>query len=620
MDKNTIIGIVLIGLVLLGFSWLNKPNPVPTQSPKEVIDTLHTTAENTTVADTLKEKAIADTLSNDSLAVTNTPMYLQKGSDKVVTLQNKKVKVQLATLGGSLKSAQLLDYNSYGGKPLMLFNDNDFSFNLPLRTFDNKLLNTSELYFSPIQKSDSSLVMRLNIDTDSYLDFSYILMPDDYRLKFSISGHNLNKILPSNMTIQDLEWSQKIPQHEQSWKFENQYSSISYRFPGGNVEEFKAGEEKKKDVKESVRWVAFKDKYFSTVLISEKPMEDNKYTLKTLSEGSGYIKDCHVRSSFPFQVRSNDVANFTFFMGPNKYSLLKSYDKGVDVKDELNLDHLVYLGGSVFRLINQYMVIPVVNWLQNFISNWGIIILLLTILIKLFLSPFTYKSYLSQAKMRVLKPQVEEIGKKYPGKDQSTMMKKQQETMKLYKAAGASPMSGCLPMLLQMPFLIALYMYFPTSIELRGESFLWAKDLSTYDAVISWSGNIPLITKFMGNHISLFCLLMTLANLVYNKYMMTQNSSGQEAMPGMKWLPYIMSIMFFFVLNQNASGLSYYYFISLLFTIIQYFAFQYAINEEKLLIQLEKNKKKPQKKSKWMQRLEDAQKQQEAMKRQQNRK
>lgn len=620
MDKNTIIGIVLIGLVLLGFSWLNKPNPVPAQSPKEVIDTLHTTAENTTVADTLKEKAIVDTLSNDSLAVTNTPMYLQKGSDEVVTLQNKKVKVQLATLGGSLKSAQLLDYNSYGGKPLMLFNDNDFSFNLPLRTFDNKLLNTSELYFSPIQKSDSSLVMRLNIDTDSYLDFSYILMPDDYRLKFSISGHNLNKILPSNMTIQDLEWSQKIPQHEQSWKFENQYSSISYRFPGGNVEEFKAGEEKKKDVKESVRWVAFKDKYFSTVLISEKPMEDNKYTLKTLSEGSGYIKDCHVRSSFPFQVRSNDVANFTFFMGPNKYSLLKSYDKGVDVKDELNLDHLVYLGGSVFRLINQYMVIPVVNWLQNFISNWGIIILLLTILIKLFLSPFTYKSYLSQAKMRVLKPQVEEIGKKYPGKDQSTMMKKQQETMKLYKAAGASPMSGCLPMLLQMPFLIALYMYFPTSIELRGESFLWAKDLSTYDAVISWSGNIPLITKFMGNHISLFCLLMTLANLVYNKYMMTQNSSGQEAMPGMKWLPYIMSIMFFFVLNQNASGLSYYYFISLLFTIIQYFAFQYAINEEKLLIQLEKNKKKPQKKSKWMQRLEDAQKQQEAIKRQQNRK
>ena len=269
---------------------------------------------------------------------------------------------------------------------------------------------------------------------------------------------------------------------------------------------------------------------------------------------------------------------------------------------------------SVFRWINQYLIIPVVTFLSGFLSNWGIIILLMTLFIKMLLWPFTYKSYMSQAKMRVLRPQIEAINAKYPGKEQDQMMKRQTETMNLYRSAGASPMSGCLPMLLQMPFLIALYMYFPTSILLRGQGFLWADDLSTYDAVISWHTNIPLISSFLGNHLSLFCVLMTVTNILYTRYTMNQSPSG-EGMAGMKTMPYIMAIMFFFMFNQNASGLSYYYFVSTLITILQYFAFRWTLNEDKLLRQLEENKKKPRKKSKWMQRLEEAQRLQQEQQR-----
>lgn len=316
-----------------------------------------------------------------------------------------------------------------------------------------------------------------------------------------------------------------------------------------------------------------------------------------------------------FAMQAGTPVEFTYFFGPNDYNLLKSYDDGKQEHEELNLDHLVYLGWSIFRSINQWLIIPVVDFLKGYIGSWGVIILLLTIFIKTLLFPFTYKSQISQAKMRVLKPQVDEINKKYEGKDdQDSMLKKQKETMALYSSVGASPMSGCLPMLLQMPFLIALYMYFPTSIYLRGQSFLWADDLSTYDPVISWSYDIPLISSLLGNHISLFCLLMTIVNVVYNRYMMSQTSSAgaNDAMASMKYMPYMMSIMFFFMFNQNASGLSYYYFISTLITIIQFFVIRATISETKLLQQMEENKKKPKKKngSSFIERLERMQREQ----------
>ncbi|SUB89673.1 Oxa1Ec [Porphyromonas macacae] len=618
MDKNTIIGAILAGLIIIGFSLLNKPTPQPQPPVQSAADTALLTSEQ----ETTKTFSITDSTALSEGDTTQTtaaiPLYLQKGTEKLISLKNDLVKIELNTLGGIPEEAQLLKYNAQEGKELFLFKKGDLSFNLPLRTVENKILNTAELYFNPLNVTDSTVTMRLNIDEQNYLDFVYTLMPGDYRIKMNIMAKGLDRLLPANMSLQDLEWEQRIRQQEQSWKFENQYTSVMYRYAAGGVERINKSKEKK-SVQETLRWIAFKDKYFSTVLISQAPFQDNVISSAEFKEDSGYIKNFSLKSTLQWNIEDGEKASLIWYVGPNDYNLLKAYDKGLNGNDQLDLDHLVYMGGKLLRTINVYMIIPVVTFLSSQIGSWGIIILILTILIKIFLSPFTFKSYLSQAKMRVLKPQVEAISAKYPGKDQDAMMKRQTETMSLYRAAGANPMSGCLPMLLQLPFLIALYMYFPTSIYLRGESFLWAKDLSTYDPIISWNFDIPFITGLLGNHISLFCLLMTIVNIAFNKYLMQQNSApAQEGMKMMKIMPYFMSVFLFFFFNQNASGLCYYYLLTSLLTMIQNWAFRFAINEEKLLARLEENKKKPRKKSKWQQRLEEAQKQQQAMQRQKN--
>ena len=619
MDKNTIIGALLIGAVLIGFTLFQQSGPQPQATP--TTDTTQVVAQSQpTSPATVSGADDGCTIDHpeDSASVVGPvlPAYLQERPEQTVVLKNKKLTLKLSNKGGSPVEATLADYTDQQKKPVQLFRQGDATLNLPLRTLENKIVNTSTAYFDVISQSDSAAVLRMQIDSVAYLDFAYILRPDDYRVGLTITGHELRRLLPVNMTTQDVEWRQRMPQQEQSWKFEGQYSGIYYHYPQGDVDRLETTSEANEDIQETLRWVAFKDKYFSSVLIaSATGFKDNKLTLKTEGEGSGYVRSGDFKGTFPISVKETEtVVPFMFFFGPNDYDLLKGYDEGVDKANALHLDHLVYLGMSVFRWINQYLIIPVVTFLSGFLSNWGIIILLMTLFIKMLLWPFTYKSYMSQAKMRVLRPQIEAINAKYPGKEQDQMMKRQTETMNLYRSAGASPMSGCLPMLLQMPFLIALYMYFPTSILLRGQGFLWADDLSTYDAVISWNTNIPLISSFLGNHLSLFCVLMTVTNILYTRYTMNQSPSG-EGMAGMKTMPYIMAIMFFFMFNQNASGLSYYYFVSTLITILQYFAFRWTLNEDKLLRQLEENKKKPRKKSKWMQRLEEAQRLQQEQQR-----
>ena len=618
MDKNTIIGALLIGAVLIGFTLFQQSGPQPQATP--TTDTTQVVAQSQPTSPATWSGADGCTIDHpgDSVSVVGPvlPAYLQERPEQTVVLKNKKLTLKLSNKGGSPVEATLADYTDQQKKPVQLFRRGDATLNLPLRTLENKIVNTSTAYFDVISQSDSAAVLRMQIDSVAYLDFAYTLRPDDYRVGLTITGHELRRLLPVNMTTQDLEWRQRMPQQEQSWKFEGQYSGIYYHFPQGDVDRLETTSEASEDIQETLRWVAFKDKYFSSVLIaSATGFKDNKLTLKTEGEGSGYVRSGDFKGTFPISVKETEtVVPFMFFFGPNDYDLLKGYDEGVDKANALHLDHLVYLGMSVFRWINQYLIIPVVTFLSGFLSNWGIIILLMTLFIKMLLWPFTYKSYMSQAKMRVLRPQIEAINAKYPGKEQDQMMKRQTETMNLYRSAGASPMSGCLPMLLQMPFLIALYMYFPTSILLRGQGFLWADDLSTYDAVISWNANIPLISSFLGNHLSLFCVLMTVTNILYTRYTMNQSPSG-EGMAGMKMMPYIMAIMFFFMFNQNASGLSYYYFVSTLITILQYFAFRWTLNEDKLLRQLEENKKKPRKKSKWMQRLEEAQRLQQEQQR-----
>ena len=620
MDKNTIIGALLIGAVLIGFTLFQQSGPQPQATP--TADTTQVVAQSQPTSPATWSGADGCTIDHpgDSVSVVGPvlPAYLQERPEQTVVLKNKKLTLKLSNKGGSPVEATLADYTDQQKKPVQLFRRGDATLNLPLRTLENKIVNTSTAYFDVISQSDSAAVLRMQIDSVAYLDFAYTLRPDDYRVGLTITGHELRRLLPVNMTTQDVEWRQRMPQQEQSWKFEGQYSGIYYHFPKGDVERLETSSESTEEIKESLQWVAFKDKYFSSVLINQRTgFQNNTLTLQAEKEGSGYVRSCSLAATFPMSVKEEVTqVPLTFFFGPNDYELLQRYDAELAQADApLQLDHLVYLGMSVFRWINKYLIIPIVTFLSGFISNWGIIILLMTLIIKILLYPFTHKSYLSQAKMRVLKPQIDEINAKYPGKDQEAMMKRQTETMNLYRSAGASPMSGCLPMLLQMPFLIALYMYFPTSILLRGQSFLWAEDLSTYDAIISWDFNIPLISSFLGNHLSLFCVLMTVTNVIYTRYTMSQSPSSAEGMAGMKMMPYIMSIMFFFIFNQNASALSYYYFVSTLITILQYLSFRWTLNEEKLLHELEENKKKPRKKSKWMQRLEEAQRLQQEQQR-----
>ena len=471
MDKNTLIGALLIGAVLIGFTWFSKPDP--TQQTPPPADTTHVVAQQPAAP-----QATADTAALDSTGAPILAPYQQAKEEKVIVLKNEKLALSISTRGGAPVEAVLADYLDQSKKPVHLFRKGDTRLDLPLRTLDNRMVSTADANFDIIEATDSTATLRMQLDESAYLDYVYKLCSSDYRVDFTIRGHELRRFLPVNIALQDIEWRQRIPQQEQSWKFEGQYSGIYYHYPQGDVDRLETTSEASEDIQETLRWVAFKDKYFSSVLIaSATGFKDNKLTLKTEGEGSGYVRSGDFKGTFPISVKETEtVVPFMFFFGPNDYDLLKGYDEGVDKANALHLDHLVYLGMSVFRWINQYLIIPVVTFLSGFLSNWGIIILLMTLFIKMLLWPFTYKSYMSQAKMRVLRPQIEAINAKYPGKEQDQMMKRQTETMNLYRSAGASPMSGCLPMLLQMPFLIALYMYFPTSILLRGEGFLLAHD------------------------------------------------------------------------------------------------------------------------------------------------
>ena len=361
-------------------------------------------------------------------------------------------------------------------------------------------------------------------------------------------------------------------------------------------------------------WIAFKNQFFSTVVIPSRPFNDADFTSDVVKE-SDYLKNLHTNAAInDYDLSAENPVSFSIFIGPNLYPLLNSIDDQVVGDEDLKLTRLIPLGWSIFRWINTGIIIPVFNFLGSFNWNYGIIILLLTIFIKIVLFPLTWKSYKSQAVMRLLQPEIKQINEKYPG--QENALKRQQKTMELYRKAGASPMSGCLPMLLQMPILFAMFSFFPSCIELRGQSFLWAHDLAAPDAIISWSGNIPLITKYFGNHVSLFCLLMTATNIVYT-YINTQNNPN--TMPGMKWMMYLMPIFFLVFFNNYAAGLSYYYFLSLLITIIQTYCIRFFIKEEDVRKKMAENAKKPRKKSGFAARLEEMQKRQQQMLKEQQR-
>lgn len=621
MDKNTIIGFALIGALVIGFSWWSQPSAEQIAEAQKQEQLAQEQAKKAQEAEAKKAEAAITPTQLDSASLAALPEYQKPRESKEVSLQNAKLGLKFSTRGAQPIYAEIKGYRNHkdgyeqeNTPTVALMQGTDNYFNIPLKLKNGTTINTGDLTFDLVAQSDSICVFRLPLSGQAYIDFAYQLLANDYRVNFTIQGAGLSEVL-SPESLQQIEWRLKMPQTEQSHKFEGQYSGLYYGQTNGDVDDLSSTGKDTETVEEELRWFAFKDKYFSSALINHSSaFSGNTLTVEALDEKSGYVRQMQMQTSVASLASA--PLNMTYYFGPNDYNILKGYEEEYAHKD-LNLDHLVYLGWSIFRSINQWLIIPVVDFLKDYIGSWGIIILLLTIFIKTLLFPFTYKSQVSQAKMRVLKPQVDAINKKYEGKDdQESMMKKQKETFALYGSVGASPMSGCLPMLLQMPFLIALYMYFPTSIYLRGQSFLWAEDLSTYDPVIRWSFDIPIISGLLGNHISLFCLLMTIVNVVYNRYMMNQSATStgpNDPMASMKYMPYMMSIMFFFMFNQNASGLSYYYFISTLISIIQYFAIRASINEEKILAQMEENKKKPKKKgNSFMERLERIQKEQEA--------
>jgi len=622
LDKNTIIGFILIGVVLFLFTWLNRPTQEAIEAQQHYRDSLaleqarlealNRPAKETQLNAPVIPEGLSDSVRTELLRQNFSDFAVAaEGTEEFVTLENDKIEVKISSKGGKLSYARLKEYTTWDKQPLVLFDGADESdFGITMISANQRVVNTSDLYFTPIPSADGrSVVMRLAIDEGRYMDFIYTLEPDNYMLRYTIESAGLNGILAPSTHSLDFTWRQKTRKLEHGRKYEDQYTGLYYKYAADDVDKLSESKEDSKQIANRLKWIGYKNKYFATVLIADEAFTATTLESRLLTD-TAHLKEFKTTTSVDFDLTARKSIGFRYFIGPNKYHLLSEYDDGVEKDHELSLDELVPMGYKWVRPINKYFVMPIFDFLSRYIANYGLIIFLLTLIVKFVLFPLTYKSYLSTAKMRVLRPQVEELKTKYPKKEQA--MELQRATMELYNRAGASPMSGCLPMLLQLPILIALYGLFPTSIELRQQSFLWAKDLSTFDAVFSWNANIPLITSFMGNHISLFCLLMTIVQIIYSKINMNMSNTGQQQMPGMAMMTYMMPVMLFFMFNQASAGLSYYFLISTLITILQTISIRFMVNEEKLLAKLEENKKKPRKRAGWMERMAEMQRKQQA--------
>lgn len=631
MDKNTWIGFLLIAVIIVGFSLLNRPSKEELAERQRINDSIALVQIQEREAQVLSEQLsqevqaeqkneIATATNHEELEQRVADIYgpfapAAKGEEGLVTIENEKIRVGIARRGGRLAQAELKEYKAYGDSVnnLCLFHGDESSQSFTLVTQNNRILSTQNLYFQPVDlhtdTAGTTLVMRLPTNIEgSYMDFVYTLPKDDYMLRLSIQPHAMQTALAQNMTSMEMSWAVTIPQQERGRKFEEKYAQLQYMFVGGDMETLSEQKHALKNEPSRIRWIAYKDQFFSTVMIADEAFTSTTLESTPLAEFSHYIKEYKTTTSVPLDVTGKKATSFRYYLGPNHYNTLKAYDNDVAKEDKLHLQELVPLGWKIVSWINKILVIPMFDLFTSWGLHIGIVILLMTLVIKLIILPFVFASYKSSAKMRALKPQLDEINAKYPPEK---MQERQQATMALYQRAGVSPMSGCLPMLFQFPILMAMFWFLPTAIELRGQSLFWADDLSTYDALISWSHPIPLF----GTHLSLFCLLMTAVNFLYT-YITMQSQSTDPNMKFMKWMMYLMPLMFLFIFNDYAAGLSYYYLVSLLITILQTMIFRWSIDDKKLLAQMEANAKKKgngQKKSGLMARLEKMQQEQQRM-------
>ncbi len=620
MDKKSFTGLILIFLIMIGFYWINKPSEEQRAEwqryHEEQVRAEQMRADSLRRAELLlATEAKAAEVDADSAEALKRAKYglladAVEGQAEFYTLENAKLRIVISTKGGRIYSAELKDYKAFGGEPLKLFDGdkNEFGFQF---THANRFFYTSDLYFSVVDTQSvgdtlRSITLAMNAG-DGRLTYTYALGADDYAVDFTLGAENLGDKIYTSGAALDLNWVTDMPQLEKSHKSESMWSSIYYRYPAGDVEELGTTGSQTEDVNMQVEWVALKDQYFSTVLHAKNNFAGAQLRSEAYESRDTLIKHTDIKVGVKFDMHYNTQEQFRFIFVPNYFYTLDSFEG-------LALTELLPLGWGIFGWINEYFIIPLFKYIEALFDNYGLVILLLTIIIKVILFPFSISSFKSQAKMRVLKPQIDEINAKIPAEK---AMERQQETMKLYKRAGVSPMGGCLPMLLQMPILFAAFRFFPAAVELRGQSFLWADDLSTYDSILDLPFSIP----FYGDHVSLFCLLMCIVNVVYTRYNM-QGQATNQAMPGMKVMMYFMPVMLLFFFNDYPAGLCYYYFISTLFTVLQTTIIKaFFIDDKAILAQIEANKRRPQssKKSKWQLRYEEMMKEQMRRQQQQRR-
>lgn len=597
MDRNSITGIILIALLVVGYNIMYPP----------VIEE-NTTQQDSTATTVIVEEVVEEnpveivTISNDSLnSEENINKYgafamSAKGIDNAIIIENDKLELHISPKGGRITAAILKEYQTSDSLPLNLIDKDSSAFNLQFFS-ENRVINTEDLYFTTNEQSDNSVSMRLMAEGNRYLEYVYTLKDGDYMMDFHINSNGLNSLIPSNQNALELDWVLNLPHTEKSLDNERMYSTVYFKYLNDDVDYLSETKDDEEELSGKTQWIGFKHQFFSSVLINNNGFDRSAIVTAETHEGSKkFVRELSANITLPYTHKTEESIPLQFYFGPNHYQSLSAYN--------MDLERMIPLGWGIFRWVNKYAIIPMFNFLDNSIANYGIIILIMTIIIKMVLAPFTLKAYKSQAKMKVLKPEMDKIQEKHKEKDP---MKAQQEVMALYKRTGVNPLGGCLPMLLQMPILFAMFRFFPASIELRQKSFLWADDLSSYDSIMSLPFEIP----FYGDHVSLFTLLMTISTILYTR--MNSQMSGPQ-MAQMKWMMYLMPIMFLGFFNNYASGLSYYYFLANMITFGQQFVMRkFFIDEAAIMSQIENNKKKPAKKSKFQKRLEEmARKQQEA--------
>ncbi len=617
MDRNSIIGIVLIGLILIVFSVMNRPSQEEIDAARRRQDSLEIVRQQQLeeeVRQITREEVVEELPEEepDTVRIINEmrDRYgafapAATGEDEIYTIENEKLKLSISAKGGRPWAVQLKEYQTWDSLPLMLFEGDDNSFGLNFFS-QNRSISTNELYFKPLPADmlpavpdGSTLALRLYAGEDRYIEYVYSLAPESFTVDYNINLVGMDQLLGAGASFIDLFWEVNVPGQERVSKNENNYSTIQYKFLGDDIDKLsERADTGREEIRTRLKWIAFKQQFFSSVIIADDHFSSAIVQQERIEDGH-YLRNYVADIRLPLENSANEMIPMQFYFGPNHFNTLRSYSRQYLASRgyNLELEKMVPLGWGLFGWLNRFLIIPVFNFLEKYISNYGIIILLLTIFIKIILFPLTYKSYISTSKMRVLKPQIDEINEKIP-KDKA--MERQQATMALYKRAGVNPMGGCLPMLIQFPILIAMFRFFPTSFELRQEGFLWATDLSTYDSIL----DLPFTIPWYGDHVSLFTLLMTISTIIYTR-MNSQMTAGSSQMPGMQTMMYMMPLMFLFIFNDFASALSYYYFLTNIITFGQQAIIKRFVNDEELLSRLNEHKKKPVSKSNFQKRLED---------------